>query len=84
MKKSEPELLKLLNTRSAWNLPPHREPVMDKEYKRRADMAVDAHARANRSDPFARDRMALYLRRGLDLPSDVLDEANGRLRSHHG
>lgn len=78
---AEPELLKILNTRAAWNLPPHREPVMEGEYKRRAQAAVDAFARANRSDPFARDRMALYMRRGLELPSDVLDAAQGRIRS---
>lgn len=78
--KSEPELLKVLNSRAAWNLPPHREPVgitADKRFH----AAVDAHARANRSDPFARDRVAMYLKRGLELPSDILEEANGRMRS---
>lgn len=79
--KNEPELLKLLNTRSAWNNPPHSRPVVNGEYLRRMNAAVEAHAKANRSDPFAKNRIALHMRAGLELPSDVLDEANGRLRS---
>lgn len=78
---SDPELLKLLNSRASWNLPEHKKPHVNGEYLQRMNAAVDAYARANRSDPFARDRIALYLRQGYEFPSDILDESNGRMRS---
>ena len=80
-KREEPELLKLLNSRAAWNNPPHVEPRIDDNYRNRMNAAVNAYAQANRTDPFARDRISLHLRRGLELPSDVLEESNSRIRA---
>ena len=77
----EPELLKLLNSRAAWNNPPHSEPTLSGDYVHRMNMALNAYAQANRADSFAKDRMALYLRRGLELPSDILEESNSRIRA---
>jgi len=76
MNKNQSELLKLLNGR--WtdiisHLPDvYRGPTVDQD---RVQEAAGLWAQANSSDPFARGRMALFLRRGFEFPSDVKKEA---------
>lgn len=79
--KNESELLKLLNSRAAFNLPPYRKPVVD---ERAIDLAARTHGEAYPSDPWARQRMTLYLKQGYELPSDVLADARHKIvaRSH--
>jgi hypothetical protein len=42
--------------------------------------AADLHAEANKSDPFARDRIMLEMQTGRELPSDVEAEAGSAIR----
>lgn len=72
------ELLILLNNRKAWNFPEYRTPTLSEEYLMRAGLAVRCVQELEDSDPFAGARMASHLRQGLDLPSEVLKECNGR------
>lgn len=58
---------------------PWREPEMTVQRRAEVKKAADRHQEANLSDPFARDRALLYMRRGLALPSDVLADANSQL-----
>lgn len=77
--KNESELLKLLNSRAAFNLPPYRKPVIDDGMARAMDLAARTHGEAHPSDPYAAARMKLYLYQGYELPSDVLQDARSRL-----
>lgn len=54
---------------------PFRAPVLD--FGRMVDIerVAHLHADAHRSDPFARRRITLYMRRGMELPSDVATDA---------
>jgi hypothetical protein len=38
-------------------------------------LAADMHAQANRTDPFARGRMMLHLKNGIENPVEVIKEA---------
>lgn len=72
------KLLELLNEREAWKLPlPYPVPVLDSA---RVDGAVKLHSQANDSDPFAGPRMRLHLKRGFELPSDILGDAASALK----
>ena len=75
------DLLTLLSSRKAWDLPPYRVPDTDPHALREAALA---HARANDSDPFAMGRVMLHLRMGYEFPSDVARDAQSALtrRSH--
>lgn len=77
----EPELLKLLNSRSVWNLPPFRNPNYD---AMRIENAARTAARAEPSDPFTYARVKASLRAGLDDPSEVLSTAQSRIRAGGG
>jgi hypothetical protein len=78
------ELLALLNANKAWELPEYRLPVLSDEYLSRAREAIACVASMEDSDPFARDRTALYLRQGYCLPSNVLKDCRSRqgIRQH--
>lgn len=54
---------------------PFMPPVMTTKRRTEMDRAAAAHVEVNRSDPFAYNRVMLYMRRGIELPSDVLAEA---------
>lgn len=58
---------------------PYREPAMTLSRRIEMNRAGDAHRDANPSDPFARDRAMTYMKRGLELPSDVYSDATSRL-----
>lgn len=53
----------------------YRVPVQTPKYRIEMERAAAAHVEANRSDPFARGRIWLHMRRGLVLPSDVLADS---------
>lgn len=77
-----PHLLELFNARATLieQMPlDYRPPVLDLKYRNQLEVAADLHAEANQSDPFARARVALHMRRGLILPSDVSKEARAVL-----
>lgn len=57
-------------------LPPYRAPNYEPG---RIEQAARAHGQAHESDPFAFARMALYLRKGYELPSTILKEAKTRI-----
>lgn len=63
---------------------PYIPPVMT--LGRRVDIsnALARHVEANRSDPFAGGRIKMHMERGLELPSDVLEEANSKLNANRG
>lgn len=50
----------------------HRIPLQTPKYLIEMERAAVEHAEANRSDPFARGRIWLHMKRGLLLPSDVM------------
>jgi hypothetical protein len=54
---------------------PFKAPEMTLNRRVEMTRAADAYHEANRSDPFARSRVMTYMRRGIELPSDVLKEA---------
>lgn len=54
----------------------HRAPLQTPKFRIEMERAAAAHVEANRSNPFARGRILLHMRRGLDLPSDVSKAAN--------
>lgn len=75
--RNEPsELLKLLHGNAAWNAKRPSGPCYPENAVENASLL---HARANKSDPFAQDRMRLHLSRCLDLPSDVSKEAQASI-----
>jgi hypothetical protein len=80
-KKEQPELLKLLNARAAWNHPPFRQPRFGADQLAKIELAVSLHAEANNSDPYAADRMRMHLLRGLDSAEEVITEARNRLNA---
>lgn len=78
-KKEQPELLKLLNARAAWSLPPFRKPKFNANERAKIETAVSLHAQAFNSDPFAADRMNLHLISGLERADDVIEDARHKL-----
>lgn len=60
---------------------PYVAPVMTPQYAADIRKVMMAHADANNSDPFAADRIALHMRRGLGLPSDVKRTAESQLNA---
>lgn len=75
------ELLALLNSRKAWDLPPYSIPTPNPMAYREA---VGAYARANDSDPFAYGRAWLHVGMGYILASDMLHDAQSTItrRAH--
>jgi hypothetical protein len=74
----ESELLKLLE---------RRQDMLFREQKGWSDekaSAVALHAQAHNSDPFAGQRMALYLRQGYDVASEVAGAARRLLSARIG
>lgn len=78
-KKEQPELLKLLNARAAWNLPTFRQPRFSTEQLSKIEAAVALHAEAYKSDPFAASRVRCHLLRGLDSADEVADDARNKI-----
>jgi cellulase/cellobiase CelA1 len=56
---------------------------MAKKHTRRVSLfaAIDLHAEANKSDPFAAKRMAMTLRNRNDKPKEVAEEAQRLLNN---
>ena len=74
--KTSSELLKLLNSRKSWELPPWRQPRWDAKDSRTMEVAAQAYGEAYPSDPFARQRISLYMEKGYEHMDDVLKEGN--------
>jgi hypothetical protein len=78
-KPPEPMALILSRAEAIARMPEqYRAPQHDSQ---RVRDAVAQFARANLSDPFAARRMALYLKRGLELPSDILADSNRQIQA---
>lgn len=56
----------------------HREPALTMGYRIEMNRAAHVFAEANQSDPFARDRITLHMRRGIVHPSEVLKTRRDR------
>lgn len=80
MKREGSKLLELLNSRAAWDQPKALPPVLDAGYQRRISMALQCIKEVDTSDPWAVQRARLYMERGYEIPSDVLDDCKGRRR----
>jgi hypothetical protein len=78
--KEAPEPMALIMGRAEEILrqPDFRKPHVD---GRRVHEAAKAWALVDVSDPFAYARMALHLRQGYELVSDILEDANVKLRA---
>lgn len=59
--------------------PEYKEPVSTPDREREIQRAASLHAKAEASDPFARGRIICHMRRGIELPSDVIATASSRL-----
>lgn len=70
------ELLKLLNQRAAWEGTPFSRPTWSAVEKANIISIANLWGRAHPADPFAEMRMRLYMLQGLELPSDILKQAN--------
>jgi hypothetical protein len=85
--KQHSELLALLDQRAkelGLNTPlprdfVYRAPTWNAADLARIDRAVDLHAQAHRSDPFAAGRLRLHLTRGLDSSAEVIRAASSAL-----
>lgn len=66
MKKEKPALLSLFEGRRAWERLPHREPTLTPSHWAEFAQRAEEYAKANPSDPFAKQRKLLYLKRGLE------------------
>jgi hypothetical protein len=60
---------------------PFRQPTLHPEREAMIEAVADRHAAANLSDPFARARIRMHMRRGLELVSDVGRLADAQLRA---
>ena len=50
--------------------------------KAQLEAIARVHAQANKSDPFAYGRILNIMKRGLDDPKEILNEAMNIIRSH--
>lgn len=64
-----------------YSFKPWREPEMTVNRSVEVIRAADLHRTANPSDPFARDRAMLYMKRGLALPSEITSDAKSQLEA---
>jgi hypothetical protein len=72
------ELLALLNSRKAWELPPYVVPHYNRKDRRLIAQSVACMAALDNSDPYVGPRVALYLARGYCLPSEVHKDCKSR------
>ena len=61
--------------------PEFRPPVLDGTRRIEVHRAAELTRQAHLSDPFAAGRAALYMRRGLVLPSEVKSDAESILNA---
>lgn len=79
--REQSELLKLLASRKAWDIPCCLSaPLFNDQDKDRNEAAALMWGVANDSDPFAASRARLHINQGYELASDVMKDA-ARLHS---
>lgn len=79
MAEEKRERFKKRNGEADGNVRSYMRPEMTPTRRADIERAAGAHVEANRSDPFARGRAVCHMVRGLELPSDMLADANAIL-----